>query len=154
MLVPVVLLSVLVLYVANGAVPARMTIIGILCLDLMVLIVYVIYRAHLSLPDSGSTSPIPVEVLIPPLNPRVTFGSLVAFAIDMFAIAVVYQGIKNLFRRIPEWIVVGIALLGSLWADAVVFQMVSHIGTQNFLVYLPGDVAGKTPLSDWRRIDR
>jgi PAS domain S-box-containing protein len=143
-LVPVVLLSVLVLYIANGAVPARMTIIGILSLAVMTLVVLVLYRAHLSLPTSGSTNAVPPQMLIPPLNPRVTLGSVAAFTADMFAIAVVYQGIKNVFPRIPEWLVVGLALLGGLWTDAVVFQMVSYIGTKNFLIFLPGDVAGKT----------
>lgn len=143
-LVPVVLLTVLVVYVANGSVPARMTIVGILCLDIMALVILVIYRAHLSLPTSGSTNAIPPQMLVPPLNPRVTIGSLAAFAADMFAIAVVYQGIKNVIPRIPEWVVVGLALLGGLWTDAVVFQMVAFVGTKNFLVFLPGDVAGKT----------
>ena len=143
-LVPVVLLSVLVLYVANGAVPARMTIVGIICLEVMTLIVLVIYRAHLSLPGSGSTNALPAQMLVPPLNPRITIGSLTAFAVDMFAIAVVYQGVKNVLPRIPEWVVVGLALLGGMWTDAVVFQMVSYIGTRNFLIFLPGDVAGKT----------
>ncbi|MEO8607959.1 MAG: ATP-binding protein [Chloroflexota bacterium] len=143
-LVPVVLLSVLVLYVANGSIPARMTIIGILCLDVMALIVLVIYRAHLSLPGSGSTTGLAAQMLVPPLNPRVTLGSLIAFAADMLAIAVVYQGIKNVLPRLPEWLVVGMGLLGGLWTDAVVFQMVSYIGTRNFLIFLPGDVAGKT----------
>src|SRR5690606_26455428 len=69
---------------------------------------------------------------------------LVTFALDMFVIVIFYQGVKNSLPHLPEWIVVGLSLLASLWADAILFGTLSDLGTSDFLVYLPGDVFGKT----------
>jgi PAS domain S-box-containing protein len=143
-LVPVVLMSILVLYISNGAIPCRMTIFGVMGLTLLAFAVLVVYRIHLSLPGGGSLSGQAANALLPPLNPRVTLGSLLGFSADMFAIAVIYQGAKNVLPRIPEAIAVGLALLASLWTDAIIFGIISHLGTSDFLIYLPGDLIGKS----------
>jgi PAS domain S-box-containing protein len=143
-LVPVVLLSVLVLYVTNGAVPARMTILCIVGLSLLGLAVQFIYRMHLAVEGGGTTTGLPPDVLLPPLNPRINWASLLAFAADMFAIAIFYQGVKNVLPRLPEAIAVGVALLAGLWTDALVFGIAARLGTPDFMTFLPGDVVGKT----------
>lgn len=143
-LVPVILMSILVLYISNGAIPCRMTIFGVIGLTLLAFAVLMIYRVHLSLPGGGTFSGQSVNVLFPPLNPRLTLGSLLAFTADMFAIAVIYQGTKNVLPRVPEAIAVGLALLAALWTDAIIFGIISRLGTTDFLIYLPGDLIGKS----------
>jgi PAS domain S-box-containing protein len=143
-LVPVVLMTVLVIYVADGAVPARMIIYGVLGISLLVLGIQFVYRLHLELPGGGSFSGLTIDQLIPRINPRVTMASLLAFAADMFVIAVFYQGVKNNAPWLPEWAVVGLSLLASLWTDAILFRLVADLGTEDFLTLLPGDVVGKT----------
>ncbi len=143
-LVPVVVMTVLILYVADGSVAARTTIIGVLMIGLFVVAIHLIYRAHLSLPGGGSYFDLPIDVVAPALNVRTIVASQVAFAADMFVIAVFYQGVRNGFAHWPEWLAVGLALIASLWTDAIVFELISDLGTSDFLAILPGDVLGKT----------
>lgn len=143
-LVPVVLLAVLVIYVAEGAIPARMTIFGILGISVMVLAALYFYRLYLALPGGGTTTGLTPDQLIQPINPRITIGSLIAFAADMFVIAVVYQGMKNIAPRLKEWVIVGAALLLGLWTDAIVFRIFADLGTDDFIALMPADVLGKT----------
>ncbi len=143
-LVPIVLMSVLVMYIANGTVPARLLIYGILGVSALTVILHLIYRLHLFLPNAGSFRGLERDILIPPLDPRTTIASLLAFTADMFAIAVFYQGTKNHVPVLPEWIVIGLSLLAGLWTDAVVFNLFDSLGTNNFIRLLPGDLAGKT----------
>lgn len=144
LLVPVLLMIVLVVYIANGAVPARMSIYGILAMNLFVLIIQTIYREIISLPGGGSLSAVGVDVLFPVPLLRTTIASMGAFLADMFVIAVFYQGMKNNFEKVPEWVAVGLALLASLWTDAILFRFISDLGTNYFGELLPGDVLGKT----------
>ncbi len=143
-LVPVVVMAVLILYVADGSVSARMTIYGVLGISVFVLVIRLIYRAHLSLPGGGNFFDLPIDVVAPALNARTILASLVAFAADMFVIAIVYQGLRNGFAHLPDWIAVGIALIASLWTDAIVFELISDLGTPDFVAILPGEVLGKT----------
>ena len=122
-LVPGVVMAVLILYIAA---------------------IRLMYRAHLSLPGGGSYFDLPIDVLAPVLNVRTVLASLVAFAADMFVIAIFYQGLRNGFARLPDWIAIGLALIASLWTDALVFSLISDLGTPDFLAVLPGDVLGKT----------
>src|SRR5512140_1890200 len=85
-LVPVVVMAVLVLYIADGSVSARMTIVGVLGISLFVVIIRLVYRAHLLLPGGGSFYDLPIDVLAPVLNVRTILASLIAFTADMFVI--------------------------------------------------------------------
>ncbi len=143
-LVPIVLMAVLILYVANGAVPARMTIYGVLGISVLVVALRLIYRTHLMLPGGGDLLGLPLDALAPAIDPRTTVASWVAFGADMFTIAIVYQGVKNSLPHLPDSIAVGLALLASLWADTIIFHLISELGTRDFFIYLPGDVVGNT----------
>jgi PAS domain S-box-containing protein len=143
-LVPVVIATVLVIYISNGAVQARVLIGGILGVGLLVLLIQLTYRQHLLLPTGGQFTQLLTDELVPPINLRVVTGSILAFAADMFVIAVFYQGMKNHFADVPEAVAIGLALLASLWTDALVFRLVADLGTQDFIDLLPGDVLGKT----------
>jgi PAS domain S-box-containing protein len=143
-LVPIVLMTVLVLYVANGAVPARMVIYGVLAIGLLVVAIRLIYRIHVALPGGGNLLGLPLDVLAPVIDLRTTLASLVAFGADMFAITIVYQGVKNGLPHLPDSIAVGLALLASLWVDTIIFHLISELGTSAFFTFLPGDVVGNT----------
>jgi PAS domain S-box-containing protein len=142
-MVPVILMSVLVLYVTRGSVPARLMIFGILGIAVLVLVILQVYRLHLALPGGSTFSPLRVNAMAD-LNARTTLASLVAFAADMFVIAVFYQGIKNVTPYLPEWISVGLALLIGLWTDSILFQIIAEMGNPGFVNFLAGDVLGKT----------
>ncbi len=143
-LVPVVVMAVLILYIADGSVAARTTIYGVLGISLFVVAIRLMYRAHLSLPGGGNFFDLPIDVVAPALNVRTILASLVAFAADMFVIAIFYQGLRNGFAHWPDWLAIGLALIASLWTDAIVFSLISDLGTPDFLAVLPGGVLGKT----------
>lgn len=143
LLVPVLLMAVLILYIANGAVPARLAIYSLIGVSLIALGVLMMYRLHLTLPGGSSISNINLDDLVS-LNPRTIIASLIAFSADMFTITVFYQGLKNSAPKLPEWLVVGMALLAGLWTDAIIFRIFSDLGTRDFIQFLPGDLIGKT----------
>lgn len=142
-LVPILLMAVLILYIANGAVPARLAIYSLIGVSLLALGVLLIYRLHLTLPGGSSLSNITLDDLVS-LNPRTIIASLIAFSADMFVITVFYQGLKNTVPKLPEWATVGLALLSGLWTDAIIFRIFSDLGTRDFIQFLPGDLIGKT----------
>jgi len=143
-LVPIILMSVLILYIANGTLTCRAMIFSILGVELLVLMLMVIYRFYLALPEGGSIMGAGVETFLANIQPRTMIGSVVAFAADMFVIAIFYQGAKNYSRQLPEWGIVGLALLAALWTDAIVFRFFADLGTTAFQTLLPGDLIGKT----------
>jgi PAS domain S-box-containing protein len=143
-LIPVILFAILILYIANGAMLARVTIFSITGITLLILTLILLYRLHLSLPDGGNINGLPADTLIRPVNPRLTFASILTLLVDMFVIAIVYQGARNLRHKLPEWLIIGLALIASLWTDAVLFGLLADLGTPNFTAQLPGDILGKT----------
>jgi PAS domain S-box-containing protein len=143
-LVPNVLVAVLVLYISNGAPLARLAIGGVVMASLFTLLMLTTYRLYLTLPDSGALSGLEADDFVLVLSPRITLASIITFAADMFVIAVFYQGTRNCAARLPEWVIVGLALIASLWTDAILFRMLADFGTGDFAALMPGDVAGKT----------
>lgn len=145
MLVPLVVTCVLVIYVVNGSVPARMGILAVLGTALLTVGLILLYRLFLSLPTGGAFNNGETGYgFLELLQGRTTLASLTAFTFDMIVTAVFYQGAKNQFPKLPEWAVVGAALLASLWTDAIIFQLIARFGTADFVTLLPGDVVGKT----------
>jgi PAS domain S-box-containing protein len=143
-LVPIILMSVLVLYVVEGAVETRITIWSIIGITLFFLGAQIFVRWIAFLPGGGSLFGPLLNDLVPPLNARVTVASLSAFLADMFVIAVFYQGLINYSPRIPEWLVIGLSLLAALWTDAIVFSLIADFGTPAFFSLLPGFLVSKT----------
>jgi PAS domain S-box-containing protein len=143
-LVPVIIFAVLLMYIANGAVPARMTVYGVVGINVLTLIGLLLYRTYLSLDGGGSFSGLPVDQVVPAINARITLGSLVAFLADMFVIAVFYQGTRNFVPKMPEWVVIGLSLLAALWTDALLFRLIAHFGRADFATLMTGDIIGKT----------
>jgi PAS domain S-box-containing protein len=145
-LVPTVLVAVLIVYIANGAVPARIIILCVIGISIFLLLFVQVYRDLLLLPgtQSGSVLTIGQMVNYLYLNPRVVIASILAFTADLFVVSVFYQGIKNHARVIPEWLAIGVALLVALWVDAIIFNLVADFGNRDFARELPGDIVAKT----------
>ena len=79
------------------------------------------------------------------LRSTARFGGPAAFVLGLLqdCFSGIYLGLNG-FSHLPDWIAVGIALIASLWTDAIVFSLISDLGTPDFLAVLPGDVLGKT----------
>jgi PAS domain S-box-containing protein len=121
-----------------------MLIMGVLGTAVLSVVILSLYDLHLTLPNGGTTTGLDIRSFLELREVRVTLASLLAFAADMFVIVIVYQGTKNVVPNVPEWIVVGIALLAGLWIDAILFSTLANLGTEDFRANLPGDVFGKT----------
>lgn len=143
-LVPIILMAVLTLYVAEGADETRMIIWSLIGISLFFLLTQIFERFLAFLPGGGSLFGPLLNDLIPPLNVRVTIGSLFAFLADMFVIAVFYQGVSNYSPKMPEWLIIGLSLLAALWTDAIVFSLIADFGTPDFFSLLPGYLVSKT----------
>ncbi|MBZ0321214.1 MAG: PAS domain-containing sensor histidine kinase [Anaerolineae bacterium] len=141
--VPTIVMGILILYIANGTMPARLTIFAILGASLLALFVRVMFRAQLELPDAEVISFDTSSALLAPIGLRETIASLLAYGSDMFVIAVFYQGMRNHFQ-LPRWLMIGLALMAALWTDAIVFNMVARLGSDDFMRFFPGDVVAKT----------
>lgn len=142
--VTVILMGILVLYISNGAVPARLTLYSCVGIALLIVVMLHLYRYQLSLPNGYNLFGLPDDVAVIAPDPRVTFASMVAFLADIFVMIVVYQGIKNAIPAVPEWLVIGLALLLSLWTDAIVFGFAADFGEADLFRFLPGDILGKS----------
>ncbi|MDX2138125.1 MAG: ATP-binding protein [Chloroflexota bacterium] len=145
-LLPAILAAVLVVYVANGAVPARIMIYCILLVTILLVIISYSYRFTLLMLGSASASPVPLGTIMNFLNfsPGVLIASLVAFLADMVTIAVVYQGMRNYLPKVSEVFAIGVALIAALWVDALVISLIFHLPQGIFAERLPGNVLGKT----------
>lgn len=142
--VPIILFITLVTYIVNGSLQARMLIYGVLGISLLTLAIQLLYQLQLSLPQSGTISGLSSDILFPPINPRITLASIMTFAMDMVIIAIFYQGLRNYIPRLHETVAIGLALLVALWNDAILFRILSDLGTPDFAWILPGDTLGKT----------
>lgn len=143
LMIPLVLAGILILYVVNGTATARLTIYYIILITITVLFIQVIFRLQLSQPDSGIIGQTG-DIMTPVSDVRTTFSGLAAFIVDMFVIAVFYQGIRNYASYLSEMMRVGLSLLAALWADALVFRLLSLGEKPDFFQILPGDIVGKT----------
>lgn len=143
-LVPIILMAVLVLYVAEGAEETRIVIWSVIGVSLFYVLSQLFERWIASLPGGGSLFGPLLNDLIPSLNLRVTVGSQFAFLADMFVIAVFYQGIRNFSPKMPDWLNIGLSLLAALWTDAIVFALIADFGTADFFSLLPGYLVSKT----------
>ncbi len=140
---PVLVMIILVIYISNGSGAARMTIFGVLALSVLTALILTVYQVVLRLPGTGGSLPFSFDT-INLFKPRVTFASMIALSVNLFMIAVIYQGFHKVFPRLPEAFITGASLMIVLWIDAILFHLIADFGNLNFLVVLPGDILGKT----------
>ena len=143
--IPIILMIILILYIFEGTIVARLTIFSILGASLFYYLLFWSNKIHLSLTGGGSF------LSLTPDNPTLSLyipsivASLIAFTADLFIIAIVYQGIKNSLPQLPAWIAPGFALLVSLWSDTVFYEVFCcGWPTTDFFVQILDDLLGKT----------
>ena len=143
--IPVILMVILILYIIEGTIVARLTIFSIIGANLLYYLLFWSNKVHLSLPGGGSF------LDLTPDNPTLSLylpsviASLIAFTADLFIIAIVYQGIKNRIPHLPTWIAPGLALIVSLWSDTILYQaFCCGMPTLNFFATVLDDLLGKT----------
>jgi len=143
--IPIILMIILILYIAEGTIVARLTIFSILGASLFYYLLFWSNKIHLSLTGGGSFLNLtPEDPTLSVYLPSIV-ASLIAFAADLFIIAIVYQGIKNNIPQLPVWIAPGFALLVSLWSDTVLYQaFCCGWPTSDFFVQILDDLLGKT----------
>jgi len=122
-LVPVILMTILVLYEVDGTIPARTAILSIVALSVLVLAFQFVLEIHVGLPGGRNLAELPPDS---PLLSRpwfLTACSILAFLGSLLAIVVVYQAMANFLPGIPGWVSSGIALLVALGLDWVLFRL-------------------------------
>jgi PAS domain S-box-containing protein len=143
--VPVILLGVLVLYVIEGTIPARASILSILGASVLYQLLFLSNRLHLAM--AGGRSFFDLNMASPQFafDLQGNLSSLLAFAADLLIIVVVYQFVLNKFPRWPAWIAPGLALLVSLWSDTLLYQ-VSCCGVPDLGIFsrIADDMMGTT----------
>ncbi|MFN8450359.1 MAG: PAS domain-containing protein [Anaerolineae bacterium] len=156
--VPIILLVILILYVSSGTRTARIVITGVTGVNILVLSVLMFMLVYLNVRDTTTAvrGLFAETTILTPLFLRGVIASTVTFFVNMLAIIIVYQGIKNTFPDFPESVIPGIALLVALWIDSILYNILAFLGTPYFVPGIPGDVVMKTlaglllaPLAGW-----
>jgi PAS domain S-box-containing protein len=144
-LVPVILMTLLVLYRVNGTAAARVTIVGIVGLSALVLFVQLARAGNVQLGARPAGGDIVEDLSKVRGEWRVTVSSLVAFIVSLTSVAVVDQALLNRFRSLPRWVTPGLALLAGAVADDVTFRVGAfgpHVFAETFPHGLPAKAAG------------
>lgn len=141
-LIPTILLIVLVLYVVEGTIPARLTIGVILGMEALSYLLYNAMGWHLNLPGGGSFANL--EANDPLITPtlRTTLASAVAFLIDLYVIAFLFQALVNYAPRLPLWLKSGITLTGVMALNVTIFWLLAAESVEEFTGFLPGNLVG------------
>ncbi len=153
-LVPATLLGVLVIYVVHGTAATRITIFGILAVSVFALGLHMLQSVHVGLPGGGNLAGVTADSPLLVRSANLTVRSVLALALSLSAVAILYQVTINLWPRTPGWIAAGVSLFGALWTDALVFRIG---GSWNGLLGgLSNDLSVKTlsalvmwPLAGW-----
>lgn len=144
--VPILLVSILVLYIANGTAPAQLVLYALTGVNILVITVLIFLLIYIGLSDTHMpiTGLLMQTDLINLQFLRGAIASTVTFLINLFLMTILYQGIRNVFPHFPMWITIGFALIIALWTDSVLFNLLANLGTPHFQLWLPGDVLAKT----------
>jgi signal transduction histidine kinase len=144
--VPILLISILLLYIANGTSIAQLVLYGLTGVNIMVVVVLIFLIIYMVLSDtitpmSGllvNTNIINLQFL------RGVISSTLIFFVNTFMMVILYQGIRNTFPKTSLWISIPTALVTGLWIDSILYNLLANLGTANFQLWLPGDVVAKT----------
>ncbi|MCC6612996.1 MAG: PAS domain-containing sensor histidine kinase [Anaerolineae bacterium] len=156
--VPIILFIVLTVYITSGTRSARLTIGGLIGIDVLIVCSLLFLALYLQFQDPSTTigGLFVDEDILTPLFLRGVAASVITFAANMFVIVIIYQGIKNAFPTFPASLIPGIALLSALWVDAILYHLLAFLGTPQFAAGIPGDILMKTlaglllaPLAGW-----
>jgi len=125
-LVPVVLMTLLILYEAEGTAVARLAIIGVIGLSLLVLLAQLGFGLHMSLPGGIDVSEVSqASMKFMKAWPK-TLASILSFSGSLLAIVIVYQALSLGPRFLPSWAAPGLALLAALTVDELLFSLLTQ----------------------------
>ncbi|MGW8265059.1 MAG: PAS domain S-box protein [Longimicrobiales bacterium] len=142
-LVPIILLSILVLYVVEGTAAARVAILATVSLSLLVLLFQMGLAGHMHLPGGANALGLPADSPVFDHSWPYTVASALAFAGSLVAIVVVHQTISNGPSWIPAWVAPGGALLAALAVDEFLFKAATF-WTSPLVDWTWGGLMGKT----------
>lgn len=150
MLVPAVILSILLLYILDGATIARIAFASLLFVSLLTMILMLSFAYYASagadnVVVSASLESINNITLLRFLHIRI--ASLSAFAVAILSSIITYQAIRNLSERIPEFISVILALFIGLWLDSLTFFLIKDFSVAILFNNIVEDVIAKSTIS-------
>ncbi|MEW5869826.1 MAG: GAF domain-containing protein [Chloroflexota bacterium] len=139
MLLPVILMGLLVIYVINGSQKARHTFYGLLIISLITAIFQ-------TLPAIYPSTTKGVVLLGNPAGPlpRIPIASSLTLILDMMLLVLVYQTASNLRNRFPSRLAGGLALMVTLWGDALLFPTLAYLGRSGWASQIPINLLGKS----------
>lgn len=140
--IPAVLLAVFIIYLTEGTVAARTTIFSIIGVEIFSYLFITALQWHLRRPDGGSFGGFEYDDVI--LNPdfRTFIASTVAFMVDLYSIAIIYQWLRNRAREIPYWAATGVTLFATMMLNVMVFWSLSSADFEQFMEFIPGSLVG------------
>jgi PAS domain S-box-containing protein len=142
LLVPVILMTLLVLYEAEGTAAARLAILGIMGLSVLSVGVQLGIQTHLSLPGGGNTGGFTAEDPIFNQAWTITVASLLSFTGSLFGIVIVHQALSEGWKRFPRWAAPGAALVTALVLDELIFKTVT-LNLDSLTSGIPAGLTGK-----------
>jgi len=144
--VPVLLVMLLVLYVANGTSLAQLVLYAMTGVNALIFLVlsFILIYMHLSDVTIPVTGFVTVNRTLDTRFLRGLVASTFAFFGDTFIMVIFYQWIRNRFSKIPLWVTITMTLILSLWADSILYNVFANLGTERFRLWLPGDILAKT----------
>ncbi|MCA9905398.1 MAG: hypothetical protein KC547_16195, partial [Anaerolineae bacterium] len=105
--VPIILLIVLTVYITSGTRTARITIAGLIGIDVLIVSILLFLSLYVELRDPATIIQgfFADRSLLTPQFLRGVVASTLTFAANMFMIIIVYQGVKNAFPTFPAMLV-------------------------------------------------
>jgi PAS domain S-box-containing protein len=125
-LVPVILMTLLTLYVVEGTAAARVAILSVVSLSVLVLLYQMALDVHMTLPGGGNLVGLPADSEVFDRSWTFTVSSLLAFTGSLFTVVIVHQAIANGPRWAASWLAPGLALLAALAVDEILFKSTAY----------------------------
>lgn len=140
--IPIVIMIILVMYVANGTVAARIGIFSIIGVEILTLLVVSSLSRHLDLESGGSFAALAADSPIFDVTLRDVFASGTAFIIDLYAVGILIQVCVNYAPRLSQWLSIGLTLLMVLILNSLIFWSLSVESMVQLIDFLPGSILG------------
>ena len=138
-LLPVILFSLLVIYIINGTQQARTALAGVVLVNLIFALVRLLPDAQVLVTGGLISTERPLTQ-----SAGGMLASAFTLGIDLIVMIVAYQVICNLRNRFPSHTAALLALMAAIWADALLYPLLSSFGLPQLSAVLAFHIAGKT----------
>lgn len=123
-LLPVLLFGILIVYITNGSVRGRSTVLGIMLISGLV----ISFQALLYyLPQISNIE----FTFLQTYSLRIIFASMITLGVNIIVLFLGYQSLSNLRHQYPSRFASGLALLLALFIDAVIFSALAFGSSDN-----------------------